>query len=137
MCRLWAVIIVNPGHDIDDLKNAMAVNMESSPNCAEFMHKYRSKESRESIVSASPSLPECVGCELERRRIVLTVWASQSLQKEIRVRWAVEGRDSKTFPRETILTDENVEPVLRMMAIGVGKDVFDIRVESKKVEQKK
>lgn len=44
------VIIVNPGHEIDDLKNAMAVTMESSPNCAEFMHKYRSKESKEMIV---------------------------------------------------------------------------------------
>lgn len=59
------------------------------------------------------------------------------LQKDIRVRWSVEGRDSKIFPRETKLTDENCEAVLRMMAIGVGKDVFDIRVESKKVEGEK
>lgn len=53
------VIIVNPGHDVDDLKNAMAVQMEASPNCAEFMHQFRSKESKESIVNPSPfpSLP--------------------------------------------------------------------------------
>lgn len=48
------VIIVNPGHDVDDLKNAMAVKMEASPNCAEFMSKYRSKESKEMIVRPIP-----------------------------------------------------------------------------------
>lgn len=70
----------------------------SSPNCAEFMSKYKSKDSQESV-------------------------------SEIKVKWASEGRDKQLFPKETILTEDNCEPVLRMMAIGVGKDVFDIKME--------
>jgi hypothetical protein len=38
------------------------------------------------------------------------------------------------FVKETLLTEENIEPVLRMMAVGVGKDVFDVKV---KVNEKK
>lgn len=54
--------------------------------------------------------------------------------KEITVKWAAEGRDSRVFVRETLLTEGNIEPVLRMMAVGVGKDVFDVKV---KVNEKK
>lgn len=50
------VIIVNPGHDLQQLKSAMANLLDSSPNCAEFMHQYRSKESKETIVRL-PSNP--------------------------------------------------------------------------------
>lgn len=57
--------------------------------------------------------------------------------KEITVKWAAEGRDSRVFVRETLLTEGNIEPVLRMMAVGVGKDVFDVKVKvnEKKVEK--
>jgi hypothetical protein len=34
---------------------------------------------------------------------------------EITVKWAAEGRDSRVFVKETLLTEENIEPVLRMM----------------------
>ena len=95
--------MVNLGQDLAQLKEAMAAQVESSPNCQEFMHKYASKETRETI-------------------------------REVRVRWSVEGRDGKIFPRETKVTDENCEAVLKMMAVGVGMDVFDIRVESKKAD---
>lgn len=54
--------------------------------------------------------------------------------REIVVKWAAEGRDSRVFVKETLLTEENVEPVLRMMAVGVGRDVFDVKV---KVNEKK
>lgn len=47
---------------------------------------------------------------------------------------AGEGRDSRVFVKETLVTEENIEPVLRMMAVGVGKDVFDVKV--KVVERK-
>jgi len=100
------VLIVNPGHDLDQLKKSMEALMATSPNAAEVLFKYRSKDIKDTI-------------------------------KEIKVRWATEGRDKQLFPRETILTEENCEPVLRMMAIGVGKDVFDVKLESKKVEEKK
>ena len=41
--------------------------------------------------------------------------------------------------KETLLTEENIEPVLRMIAVGVGIDVFDIKgkVQEKKAEEKK
>jgi hypothetical protein len=60
--------------------------------------------------------------------------------REITVKWADEGRDSRVFVKETLVTEENIEPVLRMMAVGVGKDVFDVKVrvlEKKKGEEKK
>lgn len=92
---------MNPGHDLDELKQSMEKLNASSPNCQEFMSKYRSKESKESIES-------------------------------IKVKWAMEGRDKQLFPKETILTEDNCEPVLRMMAVGVGKDVFDIKLKVEK-----
>jgi hypothetical protein len=60
--------------------------------------------------------------------------------REITVKWAGEGRDSRVFVKETLVTEENIEPVLRMMAVGVGKDVFYVKVrvlEKKKGEEKK
>ena len=59
--------------------------------------------------------------------------------REITVKWAGEGRDSRVFVRETLVTEENIEPVLRMMAVGIGKDVFDVkvRVVERKGEEKK
>ena len=56
---------------------------------------------------------------------------SKDSVKEIRVRWS--RNDKQLFPKETILTEDNCEPVLRMMALGAGKDVFDVKLESKKV----
>jgi hypothetical protein len=51
--------------------------------------------------------------------------------KEIVVKWAPEGRDSKVFVKETVVTEENLEAVLRMMAVGIGKDVFVVKIELK------
>ena len=99
------VILVNPGHDIDQLKKLMQDLLESSPNTAEPLRQYKSKETIDSV-------------------------------QEIRVKWATEGRGQQ-FPKATLLTEENCEPVLRMMAIGVGKDVFDVKLQTKKVEAKK
>ena len=45
------------------------------------------------------------------------------------MKWAPEGRDSKVFVKETVVTEENLEAVLRMMAAGVGKDVFVVKIE--------
>lgn len=79
----------------------METLITTSPNTAEILHKFKSKDKQESI-------------------------------KEIRVKWATESRDKQYWPRDTILTEENCEPVLRLMAIGVGKDIFDVTLESKK-----
>lgn len=97
---------MNPGHDLNQLKQAMEALTTTSPNAVEVLYKYRNQQTKDTI-------------------------------REIRVKWASEGRDKQLFPRETILTEENCEPVLRMMAVGVGKDVFDVKLETKKVEEKK
>ncbi|GAB7359783.1 hypothetical protein MBLNU230_g6953t1 [Neophaeotheca triangularis] len=96
------IFLVNPGHELADLTKQIEALISSSPNCAEFMSKFKSnKESSEKV-------------------------------KQVKVRWAAEGRDLKLFPRETVLTEDNCEAVLRMMAHGVGKDVIDVTVEQQK-----
>lgn len=95
---------MNPGHELSELKSAIEALASSSPNCAEFMHKYRSKDLP----------PEKVG--------------------QIKVRWG--GRDKQLFPKETILTEDNSEAVLRMMAIGQGNDVLDVHLEKPKEKPK-
>ena len=62
--------------------------------------------------------------------------------REITVKWAAEGRDSRVFVKETLVTEENVEAGLRMMGVGVGRDVFDVKVrvvekKGEKGEEKK
>lgn len=96
------VILVNPGHDLDDVKRAIEGMVASSPNAVEFMGKYRSKDARDTV-------------------------------DQIKVRWS--GRDSQIFPKETLLTEDNCEAALRMMAIGSGQDVFDVKLNAQKTEQ--
>ncbi|KAK3676915.1 hypothetical protein LTR78_003119 [Recurvomyces mirabilis] len=90
------IILVNPGHDLDELKQSMEKLAALSPNCQEILSKYRNKDSVDHI-------------------------------SEVKVRWG--GKDKQLFPKETLLTEDNCEPVLRMMAIGVGQDVFDVKLE--------
>jgi len=80
----------------------------------------------EHLIATSPNAGEFLG-KYRSKDVTETV-------KEIVVKWASEGRDSRVFVRETLLTEENLEAVLRMMAVGVGKDVFDVKV---KVNEKK
>jgi len=95
------VILVNPGHDLEDVKQAIEGMANSSPNAAEFLGKYRSKDVKETV-------------------------------DQIRVKWS--GRDTQLFPKETLLTEDNCEAVLRMMAIGSGRDVFDVKLNAQKSE---
>jgi hypothetical protein len=80
----------------------------------------------ERLIAKSPNAGEFMG-KYRSKDISETV-------TEVTVKWAAEGRDSRVFVKETLLTEENIEPVLRMMAVGVGKDVFDVKV---KVNEKK
>ena len=51
---------------------------------------------------------------------------------EIKVKWGMEaGRDSRVFPKETLLTEDNSEAVLRTMSYGVGRDVLDVKLDTK------
>jgi len=84
----------------------------------------------ERVIATSPNAGEFLG-KYRSKDVTETV-------KEIVVKWASEGRDSRTFVRETLVTEENLEAVLRMMAVGVGKDVFDVKIrvnEKKKSEE--
>ena len=100
-----AVILVNAGHDIDEIRELMEKS-SASPNCQEFMAKHRGKD-----------VVEKVG--------------------EIKVKWSIDGRDRQIWVKETVLTEENCEAVLRMMAIGVGRDVFDVKLEKGKAPLEK
>jgi hypothetical protein len=52
---------------------------------------------------------------------------------EIKVKWSTAGRDPKTWPQSTVLTDGNVEAVLRLIEdSGVGKDVLEVKMEKEK-----
>ena len=55
---------------------------------------------------------------------------------EIKVKWAAEGRDSKIFPKDSVITEENAQAVFRMMELGNGKDVLEVQMEPQKGEAK-
>lgn len=99
-CSAKYSILINPGHDLQELKSTIETLAAASPNCAEFMSKYKKKDQTDTV-------------------------------SDIKVRWASEGRDMKLFPKETTLTEDNVEAVLRMMAIGSSRDVLDVTLEKK------
>ncbi|KAK5170352.1 uncharacterized protein LTR77_004939 [Saxophila tyrrhenica] len=84
------------------------------------------KESMQSLLASSPNLAEFMG-KYRNKEL-------KDVVKDVTVRWASEGRDKQLFPRETVLTKENCAPVLRMMAVGVGKDVFDVKLMPAKAE---
>ncbi|KAK0784890.1 hypothetical protein LTR91_017949 [Friedmanniomyces endolithicus] len=79
------------------------------------------RASMEKLASSSPNCQEFMS-KHRSKDIVEKVG-------EIKVKWASEGRDKQLFPKETLLTDDNCEAILRMMAIGGGKDVFDIKLD--------
>ncbi|KAK0642705.1 hypothetical protein DIS24_g8745 [Lasiodiplodia hormozganensis] len=55
----------------------------------------------------------------------------------IKVRWAMAGRDHKTFPATTTLTDENAQAVLSLIErSGVGKDVLEVKLTEEAAEEK-
>ncbi|OCK79963.1 hypothetical protein K432DRAFT_353913 [Lepidopterella palustris CBS 459.81] len=96
------VILVDPSTPIKALNKAIVhAATSASPNCAEFMSKYKKKyeEGTENIV-------------------------------EMRVHWSSAGRDSKFFPASTVLTEENCEAVLTMIEkAGIGRDVLEVEME--------
>lgn len=61
---------------------------------------------------------------------------------EIKVRWSGEPREARLWPSSTILTEENVEAVLQLVALHGGKDVMMVEAsqppppEEKKEEKK-
>ncbi|KAF1998964.1 hypothetical protein P154DRAFT_523589 [Amniculicola lignicola CBS 123094] len=82
---------------LKSLNKQITSSMAESPNCAEFMSKFKSKEHVETI-------------------------------QELKVHWAESGRDRKVWPEYTVLTEKNLEGVLELLRLGMGKDVLEVRV---------
>lgn len=85
---------------LDKLTQMISSASANSPNCAEFMSKYKKGGDK-------------VG--------------------QIKVKWSTAGRDQKVWPASTIVTDDNFEAVMRLIEdSGVGKDVFEVKLEKEK-----
>jgi hypothetical protein len=80
------------------------------------------------LLATSPNAGEFLG-KYRSKDVTETV-------KEIGIKWASEGRDSRIFVRETLVTEGDLEAVLRMMAVGVGKDVLDVKIKVHEKEKK-
>lgn len=50
--------------------------------------------------------------------------------KEIKVRWASEGRDSKLFPKSTVITGDNCKAILTLISQNGGKDILEVSLEA-------
>lgn len=48
--------------------------------------------------------------------------------QEIKIHWSESGRDRKTWPEYTVVTEENWPAVLELLRPSVGKDVLEIKV---------
>ncbi|RMY19478.1 hypothetical protein D0867_04660 [Hortaea werneckii] len=102
------VLLTSPTQTLSTLQTHLTNLVATSPNCAEFMSKYRNRSITETV-------------------------------SEIRVRWAIadssgttaaggSGRDGKIWPKETVLTEENFQAVMRLLEWGGGRDVLDVRM---------
>jgi hypothetical protein len=49
---------------------------------------------------------------------------------EIKVRWAAEGRDSKLFPKSSVLTGENCKAILTLVSQNGGRDILEVTLEA-------
>lgn len=100
------LILVSPSTPLSTLTSLVSNAAASSPNCEEFMSKYKKKS----------ETPEQVA--------------------EVKVHWASVGRDAKIFPATTVVTEENCEAVLRMIeAGGVGRDVLEVKMAKAEEEK--
>jgi len=93
------LFITSTAAGLSDLTSEIESLTASSPNCKEFMSKYK-KAGAETVV-------------------------------EIRVKWGAAGRDAKTWPANTVLTEENTEAVLMMIERGggLGRDVLEVKLK--------
>ncbi|KAF2085529.1 hypothetical protein K490DRAFT_58674 [Saccharata proteae CBS 121410] len=104
------VILVDPSDtDFSALASTIQSTIATSKNCEEFMAKYKKKP--EQGDSGYGDGGEKVG--------------------SVKVRWATAagaGRDAKSWPATTEVTEENVEAVLRLVELGGGRDVLEVKV---------
>ncbi|PNS20215.1 hypothetical protein CAC42_5665 [Sphaceloma murrayae] len=55
----------------------------------------------------------------------------------VKVRWSGEPREARLWPSGTIITEDNIEASLNLVALHSGKDVLEVEVSTKEVEVEK
>lgn len=79
------IILLPSSINLKSLNSAISTAVKSSPNCAEFMSKYKKQEDEPEQIS------------------------------ELKIRWSPAGRDSKIWPQTTIITEDNVAAALKLV----------------------
>ena len=83
----------------------------------------RLKEIRRKVQAVVASSPNC-----EERLSKYSKNKNVLEARGLKVRWSGEPREAKLWPSSTIITDENVEAVLGLMALHGGKDVLEVEM---------
>ncbi|KAF2673803.1 hypothetical protein BT63DRAFT_167129 [Microthyrium microscopicum] len=104
------VILLSPTHaTLDGVAAEIAQLASSSPNCAEFMGKYKKKGED--------------GAEEE--------------VEEISVKWNGQSHDPKIFPASTLVTKDNFAAIIKMIGVsGVGRDTLQVKMGHGNAEKK-
>ncbi|KAI6808480.1 hypothetical protein KC357_g8704, partial [Hortaea werneckii] len=98
-------LLTSPKQTLSALQTHLTNLATTSPNCAEFLSKYRNRSITESV------------SEIRVR------WAIADPGTP-----AGSGRDGKIWPKETVLTEENFTAVMRLLEWGGGRDVLDVKM---------
>ncbi|KAF2818351.1 hypothetical protein CC86DRAFT_375846 [Ophiobolus disseminans] len=95
------IILLDPSSKptLKSLNKLITTTIASSPNCAEFMGKYKKNDE-----------------------------GSKETIQEFKIHWDLKSRDGKIWPEYTVLTDENFGAVLEMLKLGRGADVLEVKV---------
>lgn len=75
--------------------------MGASPNCAEFMGKYKAKP-------GEGEAPETIN--------------------EMRIHWDTKSKDAKMWPEYTIVTEENLGAIVELLKINPVMGVLEVKV---------
>jgi hypothetical protein len=85
--------------NLKSLNKQITTTVAASPNCAEFMGKYKKTDE---------SSPEQI--------------------QEFKIHWDRVSRDGKIWPEYTVVTDENLSAVVEMLKLNPGRDVLEIKI---------
>ena len=98
------VLLVSPTTSRQALSEYILEATSSSPNCQEFMGKYKAKNE-----------------ESSNEEVV-----------ELKMRWSQVAREPKMWPQSTIITEDNIDAVLMMVErSGVGRDFLEVKLAEK------
>jgi G3E family GTPase len=92
------VVLLSPSRaTLEGVKGSFKRIVAISPNCKEFMSQHKKAEENETEIS------------------------------KIVVRWNAQSHDPQIFPATTLVTESNLEAILRMIGMsGVGRDTLEV-----------